>query len=142
MLTPDLTIVIQVAFFILFWIVFARVVVAPMRAVLAERARRTVEARREAEATAAGAQAERARYDDALREQRLRMAHEAESARHAAIEESNREIAAARTNIALELGHRREQVAKQVGDARRQLGAEAEQLAAAMLDRVAGTGPA
>lgn len=138
-LYPDSTIFIQLALFIVFWMVFKSVVVGPMLHVLAERQRRTVQAKLDAERTTADAQTERLRYDQAVHDQRVRMAHEAESARHAAIEESNREIEAARTNIAYELGHRRDAVAKQVDDARRHLAAEAESVAGEMLSRVAGS---
>jgi F0F1-type ATP synthase membrane subunit b/b' len=138
-LFPDKTIFIQVALFIAFWMVFKHVVVAPTMRVLAERDRRTVQARHAADETSAAAQAEQVRYDQAVYEQRLRMSQEAEAARHAAIEESNREIGTARANIAYELGHRRDAVAKQVEEARRALGAEAEQVAAEMLRRVSGS---
>jgi F-type H+-transporting ATPase subunit b len=137
-LFPNSTIFIQVALFIVFWMVFKYVVFDPTSRVLTERNRRTVEARRGAEETSAAAQAEQARYDEAIHEQRRRMAREAETARLAAIEESNREITAARSNIAYELNHRREAVAKQVDDARRTLSSEAERVAAEMLERVAG----
>lgn len=140
-LFPDRTIFIQVAMFIAFWMVFKYVVVAPTLRVLAERDRRTVQARHAAEETAATAQAEQARYDQAIHEQRLRRSREAEAARHEAIDESNREIAAARANIAYELGHRRSAVAKQVDDARRTLAAEAEKVAGEMLARVTGNQP-
>jgi len=138
-LIPDFTIFIQLALFILFWLVFKSAVVGPMTGVLADRARRTIEAKQDAERTAAAAQSEGARYDEAVREHRLRMARETDAARHAAIEESNREIAAARTNIAYELGHRRELVATQLAAARRQLATEAEAIAGQMLGRVSGS---
>jgi len=137
-LFPNLTIFIQVALFIAFWMVFKYVVFDPTSHVLTERHRRTIEARHAAEQTAAAAQAEEARYDQAIHDQRLRMSHEAETARLAAIEDSNREIATARSNIAYDLNHRREAVAKQVDEARRTLGNEAERVAAEMLSRVAG----
>lgn len=137
-LYPDATIFIQLALFIVFWVVFKSVVVDPVLRVIAERNQRTVQARLDAERTTADAEAERARYDQAVLEQRQRMAHEAEQARHAAIEESNREIEAARANIAYELGHRREAVAKQVAEARLRLSSEAESVAGEMLARVAG----
>ena len=135
-LAPDYTIFFQVALFILFWMVFKALVVGPTTAVLDERHRRTVQAGLDAEQLAADAVADRARYDHKLLEQRHLMAQEAEAARHAAIAASNDEIAAARSKIMLDLAHRREQVARQVEEARRALGSEAEQVAAEMLDRV------
>lgn len=141
-LAPDYTIFAQVALFIVFWMVFKAFVFGPTTQVLDERHRRTVEAAHDAEELAAAAEADRARYDQKLLEQRHAMAQEAEAARHAAIAASNDEIAAARAKITLDLAHRREQVARQVEDARRALASEAEQVAAEMLDRVAGTAPA
>jgi F0F1-type ATP synthase membrane subunit b/b' len=141
-LAPDYTIVIQVALFVAFWIVFKALVVGPTTQVLAERHHRTVQAAEDAEQLAAAAEADRARYDQQLLEQRHQMAQEAEAARHAAIAASNEEIAAARAKIALDLAHRRDQVARQVEEARRALASEAEQLAAEMLARVSRKGAA
>ena len=107
---------------------------------LAERHRRTVQAGHDAEQLAAAAEEDRIRYDQRLLEQRHKMAQEAEAARHNAIAASNDEIAGARTKIGLDLAHRREIVARQVEDARRALAAEAEQVAAEMLARVARSG--
>lgn len=137
-LFPDSTIFIQVSLFIAFWMVFKYVVFGPMTQVLADRRARTIEAEHAAEAQAHAAEADRARYDDRVHEQRVRMAREAETARHAAIAESNDEIAAARARITLELGHQREAVTRQVGEARRALAGEADRLADAMLSRVSG----
>lgn len=141
-LAPDYTIFAQVALFVLFWIVFKAFVVGPTAQVLDERHRRTVQAAQDAEQLAASAEADRARYDQRLFEQRHLMAQEAETARHAAIADSNEAIAAARGKIALDLAHRRDAVARQVEDARRALASEAEQVAAEMLARVAGSGRA
>jgi F-type H+-transporting ATPase subunit b len=141
-LAPDYTIFVQVALFVLFWMVFKSFVVGPTTQVLDERHRRTVQAAHDAEQLAASAEADRARYDQRLLDQRHAMAQEAEAARHAAIIASNEEIAAARARIALDLAHRRETVARQVDDARRALASEAEQVAAEMLARVARSGRA
>lgn len=137
-LFPDQTIFVQLALFIIFWQVFQYLVVGPMNQVLAERERRTVQAEVTATELAEAVGADRARYEERLHEQRLRMAREAELARHAAIEAANGEIAAARMAITRELAHLREQVGKQVAEARRTLAAEAETIAAEMLARVAG----
>jgi F0F1-type ATP synthase membrane subunit b/b' len=141
-LFPDLTIFIQVAFFIVFWVVFKVFVFGPTNEVLEARHRRTVEAGRDAERLAGSVEADRARYDQRLLEQRHSMAKEAEAARHAAIAASNDEIAAARAKIAHDLAHRRELVARQVADARHTLAAEAEQMASEMLARVSPGGRA
>lgn len=141
-LYPDSTIFIQVVFFIIFWVAFAKLVVGPTSAVLDARHRRTVEAAHDAERLAAAAETDRARYEQSLLEQRHTMAQEAETARHAAIAASNDEIAAARAKIALDLAHRRELVARQVAEARHALSAEAEQVAADMLARVSQGGRA
>lgn len=141
-LLPDLTIFIQVAFFIVFWMAFKHFVVGPTYEVLEARQRRTVDAAHDAEHLAGSVEADRARYEQSLTEQRQTMAKEAEAARHAAIAASNDEIAAARASIAHDLAHRRELVARQVGEARHALGAEAEQIAAEMLARVSQGGRA
>ena len=138
-LSPDHTIVFQILFFVIFWMVFKALVVGPTVQVLDERHRRTVHAAQDAEALAAAAEADRVRYDQKLLEQRHQMAQEAESARHAAIAASNDEIAAARAKIALDLAQRRERVAEQVEQARRALASEAEQVAVEMLARVTGS---
>lgn len=135
-LTPDFTIFVQVAIFLAVYFGLRRLAFDPMQRVLAERDRRTVQAQHSAEAMIAAAHADRARYDEAVHERRVQMAREAETARHAAIEESNREIAAARAAIARELATQRATVAAQVDTARRALGAQAEQIAAEMLERV------
>jgi F0F1-type ATP synthase membrane subunit b/b' len=135
-LTPDFSIFIQVAIFVAVWVGLRRLVFTPMQQLLGERDRRTVQAQRSAEATVAAAHADRARYDAALHERRVQMAQEAEAARHAAIGESNREIAAARAAIANELAAQRAAIAAQIETARRALSADAQTIAAEMLRRV------
>jgi F0F1-type ATP synthase membrane subunit b/b' len=137
-LTPDFSIFVQVAIFIVVWLGLRTLVFQPMQQVLAERDRRTVQAGHSAEAMISAAHADRARYDEAVHQRRLEMSQEAERARHAAIEESNDEIAAARAAIAQELAAQRAAVAAQVEVARRALGAEADAIAAEMLQRVTG----
>jgi F-type H+-transporting ATPase subunit b len=137
-LTPDFSIFIQIAIFVVVWLGLKQLVFGPMQQVLAERDRRTVQAQHDAEALVASAHMDRARYDDAVHERRLAMAQEAEAARRAAIEESNRTITAARAAIARELAAQRAAVAAQVENARRTLGGEANGIAAEMLQRVAG----
>ncbi len=137
-LFPNYTIFIQVGLFIIFWLVFKRVVVGPVFAALAEREQRTVQAEQGAKAQAAATAETQARYEERLHEQRLHMAQEAETARRAAIEAANEEIAAARARILHDLAHRRAQVAAQVAEARRVLGGEADAVAGEMLARVGG----
>ena len=137
-LAPDFTIILQIAIFIVVWLGLKKLAFEPTQRVLAERDRRTVQAAEQAVLLEAAAHADRARYDDALRDQRHRMVQEAETARHAAIEESNQQIAAARAAIAQELASQRAAVAAQVDTARRTLAAEAGSVAEAMLQRVAG----
>jgi F-type H+-transporting ATPase subunit b len=135
-LTPDFSIFLQVAIFIVVWLGLRAWVFGPMQTVLADRNRRTVQAGHDAEAMIAAAHADRARYEEAVHQRRLEMSQEAEHARRAAIEESNREIAAARAAIAQELATQRASVAAQVDAARRALGSEADAIAAEMLRRV------
>jgi len=137
-LTPDSTIFIQIAIFVAVWIGLRTLVFQPMQAVLAERNQRTVQAHTTATAMIEAAHADRARYEDALRQRRAEMAQEAEAARQQVAEESDRQIAATRAKIAEELAVQRAAVAAQVENARRTLGTEAAGIADAMLARVSG----
>ncbi len=134
-LYPDLSLLVQVAIFLIVWLGLRRFAFAPMQEALDQRHRRTVEAEHSAEAMVAAAHADRARYEEAVRERRLEMAQEAERARHAAIEDSNRQVAAARAEIARDLAAHRAAIAAQVEAARRTLAADAENLGAEMLQR-------
>ena len=135
-LIPDISLLYQVAIFVVVFFGLRKLMFQPMQRVLDERDRRTVHAQHEAEELIKAAHADRARYDEAVRERRQEMAREAEAARHAAIEESNRQIAEARAAIGRELAAHRAAIAAQVEQARRALAAEAESIAAEMLERV------
>jgi F0F1-type ATP synthase membrane subunit b/b' len=137
-LTPDYTIIIQVAIFIAVWLGLRALIFTPTEHVLAVRHERTVQAHTAAEAMIAAAQADRARYEDALHQRRVLLAQEAAAARQEAAAESDRQIAATRAAIAEELGKQREAVAAQVEVARRSLAADAERIATEMLQRVTG----
>ena len=91
---------------------------------------------------AAAADADRARYDQRLLEQRHAMAQEAEAARHAAIAHRTRRSPrrAPRSPSISRIAAKT--VARQVDEARRALVNEAEQVAAEMLARVARSGRA
>jgi F-type H+-transporting ATPase subunit b len=135
-LIPDLTIFIQIAIFLVVFFGLRRLVFEPFQKMLAERDARTVQAERSAEAMIAAAHADRARYEEAVREQRANLAREAEAARHEAMQAANREIAAARAEIARELAAHRAAVAAEVDGARRALAAQADRIADEMLQRV------
>jgi F-type H+-transporting ATPase subunit b len=135
-LTPDISLLYQVAVFLVVFFGLRKLLFQPMQRVLEERARRTVHAQHGAEDLIEAAHADRTRYDDAVRERRIEMAREAEAARHAAIEESNRQIAETRAAIAHELAAHRAAIAAQVEQASRALAAQAESIAAEMLERV------
>src|SRR5215468_8304204 len=117
-LTPDFTIILQVAIFIVVWLGLRSLVFEPTQQVLAERRRRTVEAHENAEGMMGAAQADRPRQ--------------------AAAAESDAHIEAARAQIAAELASHRATVAAQVEQARRTLSAEAQTIATEMLQRVTG----
>lgn len=135
-LTPDISILFQIAIFLCVWVGLKNLVFDPVQRVLAERDRRTVQAQQNAVELAGAAEADRTRYDEAVHQQRVRMQQEAERARHAAIDESNQQIAAVRAEITREIAHRRAEVAAQVEAARRTLAGEAQSIAAEMLARV------
>ena len=137
-LTPDFTIILQVAIFIVVWLGMRSLVFQPTQQVLAERRRRTVEAHENAEGMIGAAQADRLLYEDAMHKRRLELAAEAERARQAAAAESDAQIEAARAQIAAELASHRATVAAQVEQARRTLSAEAQTIATEMLQRVTG----
>jgi len=141
-LTPDFSIVYQVAIFLIVWIGLRALVFEPTQQVLEDRRRRTIEAEHSAEAMVASSEGDRARYDAAVHQRRLELQREAEAARRTAIEESNRTIAGARAAIAQELATHRAQVGAQVDAARRALHAEADTIADEMLRRVIGAGRA
>lgn len=141
-LSPDFSIFYQVAIFLIVWLGLRHLVFEPMQQALEDRRRRTVEAEHSAEAMIEASHADRARYDEAVRQRRLELAREAEAARHAAIEESNRATGAARAVIAQELAGHRAAIAAQVETARRALQAEADTIADEMLQRVTGGGRA
>lgn len=135
-LTPDISLLYQVAVFLVVLFGLRKLLFQPVQRVLEERDRRTVQGQHEAEELIKAAQADRARYEEAVRERRLEMAREAEAARHGAIEESNRQIAEARAAISREMAAHRAAVAAQVEQARRALATQAETIAAEMLERV------
>ena len=135
-LYPNASILVQIAIFVAVWLGLRQLVFAPMQQALSERARRTVHAEHAAEAMVTAAEADRAQYERAVHERRLQMAQEAERARHLAIEESNRQIAAARAAIGRDLAANRAAVAAQVDQARGTLAAEADAIADQMLQRV------
>ena len=141
-LTPDFSIIYQVAIFLIVWLGLRALVFEPTQQVLEDRRRRTVEAEHSAEAMIQSSLGDRARYDAAVHQRRLELAREAEAARHGAIEESNRTIGATRAAISQELATNRAQVAAQVEAARRVLQAEADTIAEDMLRRVVGAGRA
>ena len=135
-LIPDYTIFIQVAIFIAVWLGLRALVFQPMQEVLAERDRRTVQAHAVATAMIEAAHADRARYEDAVRQRRAEMAQEAGAARQTAVGESDRQIASARATIAQEQAAQRAAVSAQVERARRALAADADGIAEEMLARV------
>jgi len=137
-LTPDYTLIIQVAIFIVVWLGFRTLVFEPTQQVLADRRRRTVEAHESAEAMIGAAHSDQARYEEALRQRRLELAQEAERARQVALSESGAQISAVRATIAEEMAAHRAAVMAQVESARRALSAEAETIAKEMLQRVTG----
>jgi F-type H+-transporting ATPase subunit b len=135
-LTPDWSILYQVAIFLVVYFGLRKLIFEPMQHVIAERNRRTVQAEHTAEHLIEAAHADRAKYDESVRERRATMAREAEAARHAAIEESNRQIGEARNAISRELASHRAAIAAQVEQARRALSEQADSIATEMLDRV------
>ncbi len=141
-LTPDFSIIYQIAIFLAVWLGLRHLVFQPVQQVLADRRRRTVEAEHSAEAMIEAAMADRLHYEQTVHQRRVQLAQEAERARHAAIEESNHAIAAARAAIAQELGAHRTYVAAQIETARRALAGDAETFAREMLRRVIGGGRA
>lgn len=135
-LTPDWSILLQVAIFLVVYFGLRKLIFEPMQAVLDERNRRTVQAEHTAEQLIETAHGDRATYEDSVRARRSEMAREAEAARHGAIEESNRQIAEARAAISRELASHRAAIAAQVEQARRALADQAESIAGEMLERV------
>lgn len=136
-LSLDSSFLIQIVLFVILWFGLKRLLFDPVFDVLDERRTRTVAAQEEAESLIAAAENARAEYEESLHRKRVEMAHETSAARTAAQEESQRALADARAAAQEEISRLREQVNAQVEQARRGLSAQAEAIAAQMLDRVA-----
>lgn len=139
-LTLNYSFAIQLATFVILWIGLKRLLFDPVLQVLDARVERTVAAQAEAERMIASAEAAREAYEQSIHDLRVEMAHEAAAARTAAQDEYQRALAEARMAATEELMVMRAAVAAQVETARRSLAAQADAVAAEMLERVTRRG--
>ena len=137
-LSPDYTLLIQIATFLVLWACLKRLVFDPMLHVLNARHQRTAGTREAAASMLAGVQAASARHAEAVHSARQDIAQQSEASRKSAQEEYERALAAARSEAATEQSRQRAALQEQLDGARRALAAEAETVALEMLDRVAG----
>jgi len=135
-LTPDYTLLVQVVTFIALWFGLTKLVFEPMRRVLDDRERRTVEAEAHAAHLYANAQTVQDDYEKTLRDMRVELSQESLATRARMQEEQARTLAEARAAAAEQLAATRAALAEQVRQARRTLAGEAQEVATAMLARV------
>ena len=134
----DYSLFAHLVLFIILWIALKRTLFVPVLDMLEARRDRTVGALERAAVVTASAEATREDCAQAVREARMKLAREAEEARKAGQGEHANVLATARAEAADELTRFRASLAEQVGQARKTLDAEAQTIAAQMLDRVTG----
>jgi F-type H+-transporting ATPase subunit b len=135
-LTPDFSLVVQIATFLILWAVLKRLVFDPMQHVLEVREQRTAGTKAEATATTERAQLLRDQCEQAVLETRTKIAQEAEAARRAAQEEQARILEGAREEASKEMERLRASLTEQVARARAALSSEARSIAFEMVDQV------
>lgn len=137
-LTPDASLFVQVAIFIVLWFSLKRLLFDPVLAVLDARRERTVGALAQSEHARAGAEAARDEYEQALRDTRVQLALEADQARKKAQDAHAKALTDARAAANEELASFRAALSRQVDEARATLAGEARAIAGEMLARVTG----
>ncbi len=135
---PDISFLIQIASFVVLWFGLKRLLFDPMIEVLEAREARTTGAGRLAAESKAAADQSAAEYERRMREVRLALAGDTETARAANQTEERRLLSAARQQASTELIRLRETLARQADAARPALAAEAHELATRIVDRVVG----
>ena len=137
-LTPDSSIVLQIVTFIVLWAILKRLLFDPFAQVLEQREGRTTGAHAAASRTLQDVSHAREQHEQAIQAARAEIAQRTEAARKEAHEERERVVAAARNESAASMVRQRAALTQQVDSARRTLLAEAEGIAAEMMQSVVG----
>jgi F-type H+-transporting ATPase subunit b len=137
-LPPDITFVIQIVSFLVFWLLMKRLLFTPVEHVLQARAARTLGERERAEAMRAEAAALTTEIDAALAEARLDGMSRAEEIRRQGELEERSVLERSRNEAAVLLSRERAITSAQVEAARAPLAADAERLADAVVVKVLG----
>jgi F-type H+-transporting ATPase subunit b len=135
---PDISFLIQIASFLVLWFALKRLLFDPVLHVLEEREARTTGARKQAAADRAQADLSAAEYERRMHDVRLALVADAEAARNAARAEERRVVTEARDHANAQLTRLRESLAAQVQAAAPVVTAEAEGLAARIVEQVVG----
>jgi F0F1-type ATP synthase membrane subunit b/b' len=137
-LPPDITFVIQLVGFVVFWQLMRVLLFTPMQEALKKRSERTGGARTRAEALVAEVAQIETSIQTGLAEARKEGAQRADEIRKHAEAEEHTILERYRTEASALLERERALTAAQVGDARRPLDAEAARLAESVVRRVLG----
>ena len=137
-LPPDITFVIQLVAFVVFWQLMRAILFAPMQRVLHLRSERTTGARGRAESLATEAAQISVSIEAGLTDAKKAAAREAEAIRQRAEAEEHAILARYRTEAATLLERERAATESQVGAARAPLEKEAAQLAETVVAKVLG----
>jgi len=135
---PDSSFLIQIASFLLLWLGLKRLLFDPVMRVLEAREARTTGMLLEAADLKARAEQSAAEYDRRMRDIYQQLAADAERARTAAVAEERQLIRSARDQASSALLQAREGLGRQAESARALLAADAQELSARMLERIAG----
>jgi len=135
---PDHTFLLQILLFAVLWFGLKRLLFDPMVRLLEERERRTTGARQEAQRITATAEDSGAEYERRLQEIRHALMGETTAAHDATLREEQRILNEARDHAGTQLTQLRDNLNRLAEAARPVLGAEADQLAGRMVERIAG----
>jgi F-type H+-transporting ATPase subunit b len=111
----------------------------PLLAVMAEREKRTVGAKKAAETAQAAAAEKVKQYQDALKQERAKVYAEQEAARKKLLDERAALLKASRNLAATEVSAAKERIAQEIAAAKRELEAGVPQLAAEIAKRILET---
>jgi F0F1-type ATP synthase membrane subunit b/b' len=121
---------------LVFYVVLRFLFFKPLLAVMAEREARTAGAQKAAEAAQGAAGEKVKQYQDALKKARAQVYAEQEAARKRLLDERAAQLKDVRTKTSHEVSAAKERIARELGDARRDVEASSGQLAAEIARRV------
>jgi len=121
---------------LVFYIVLRFLFFKPLLAVMAERDARTSGAQKASETAQAAAAEKVNQYQDALNKARTQVYAEQEASRKKLLDERAAQLKDARARAGTEVAVGKERIARELGDARREIEASASQLAAEIARRV------